>query len=120
RSSDQAAGAIVFGVSVRPFPVQQQSGGMSASFGSATPPAGGNVIDVLKSGYIFVNVSGGGTPNKGEPVFVWAAASSGSHVLGGFETAATAGSTLPVGPLPNTYWNGPADANGVAEIAFNV
>lgn len=110
--------AICYGVAVRPFPIQQNSGGMAASFGTGNAP--GPIVDILKTGYIFVQVSGGGSPKKGDPVYLWVAASTGSHVQGGFENSATGGSTVAVGALPNTYWNGPADASGVAEIAFNL
>jgi len=111
--------AVVYGCTVRPFPTQQQSGGMSAALGAATPPVTG-VIDVLKSGYMTVAVSGTVNPVKGTPLYMWYAASAGQHVQGGFETSNTGGSTLLVGALPGFYWNGPADSNGYAEIAFNV
>jgi|GEM_PF-559371 len=112
-------GAItsLYGVSVRPYPIQQQSGGMSASFGSAAAPTD-QPLDVLKSGYIMVLVNG--TVRKGDPVHVWIAASAGNHVQGGFEAAADGGNTVLLANPNKNYFNGPADANGVTEIAFNV
>lgn len=110
-ASDTAVTKIA-GVLVRPYPTQQQSGGMSASLGSATPPTSG-VVDVLRTGYAMVKVPAGTSPTKGGAVYVWVAASTGSHVQGGFETAASAGNTA---AIANAYFNGPADANGNYEI----
>jgi hypothetical protein len=101
----------IYGVTVRPYPVQQSNGGMSAPFGNAIPPISG-VIDILKTGYIMVPIVGAVV--KGGAVYVWAAASGGGHTQGGFEAGATGGSTI---ALPNTYtFNGPADANGIGEL----
>lgn len=113
KATDTAATAI-YGISVRPYPAQQTTGGMTADFDSGGPAAG-NVIDVLRSGYIMGYVNGAVV--KGGQVFVWIAADSGAHKQGSFEAAATAGSTI---ALANATFNGPADVNGIAEIAFNV
>ncbi len=104
----------IAGIAVRPFPVQQQSGNMSAALGAATPPTSG-VFDYLNDGFIIAkcNNFGANPSTKGGAVHIWVAASSGNHVQGGFEAAATAGSTIPVA---NAFWNGPPDANGVTEI----
>lgn len=108
----------VYGVTVRPYPTQQQSGGMSSAFGSIAPPITG-VIDVLKQGYIMVPVVVGATAAaKGGPVFVWIAASGGGHLQGGFETTATGGSTIEL-PTPRCSFNGPPDASGIGEIIFH-
>lgn len=118
-AAGDAGGVYIYGVTVRPFPTQQQSGGMSSAFGSVAPPVSG-VIDTLKHGYIMVPIvnTGGAPAAKGGAVFVWAAASGGGHLQGGFETAATGGSTI---ALPNyvATFNGPADASGIGELAFN-
>ena len=47
----------LYGIAVRPYPTQQQSGGMTATIGAATPPTSG-VMDVLRSGFISVRVNG--------------------------------------------------------------
>lgn len=104
----------VYGILARPYPTQQQSGGMSSPFGQQVPPATG-VVDVLKQGYVMVPIVG--QPTKGGAVFVWVAASSGSHVQGGFEAAATGGSTIALGA--RITFNGPPDANGIGELIFN-
>lgn len=102
----------IYGVAIRAYPIQQQTGGMAASFGVAALTAA-QPVDVLKSGYIMVPVVG--TPAKGGIVYVWAAAASGSHVPGGFEAAATGGSTIAL-PANSYSFNGGPDANGVAEV----
>jgi hypothetical protein len=109
---DDTALTDIYGVAVRAFPIQQQTGGMSASFGSSTMSAA-QPVDVLKSGYIMVPVQG--VPVKGGQVFVWAKPVSGNHVPGGFEAAATGGSTISL-PLNSYTFNGGPDANGVCEV----
>jgi hypothetical protein len=119
-TSDTTITAI-FGVSVRPYPIQgvpQAVVGAPESFNTGGPPASGEV-DILRSGSILVPVSGTVTgPSLGGLVYVWIAASSGLHVLGGFEVAPTSGSTITLDA--KSSWNGPADANGVAELCFNI
>lgn len=109
-----------YGITVRPWPQQQASATNygQADFGSATPPANG-IMDVAKQAYIMVvcNNAAANPPVKGQPVYVWYAASAGNHVQGGFEAAATGGSTF---ELPaDVTWNGGADANGVAELVYH-
>lgn len=100
----------IYGITPRPYPTQQSSGGMTAAFGAGAPPAGG-VIDVMREGGMLVNVVG--TPTKDGPVFVWVAATSGNNVQGSFQAAASAGNTA---AIANARFNGPPDANGVCEI----
>lgn len=103
------------GVAVRPASISQTSGGMTASFGVAAPPTGSTGIDFLESGYIMAKCNNfGASPCKlGDPVYVWCAASTGNHVQGGLENAASAGNTA---AISNAEWAGPPDANGVAEL----
>lgn len=105
----------IYGITVRSFPGQQASASNygAVAFGSNAPPATG-VIDVLKSGYIMVQLNTG-TPVKGGAVFVWVAASAGAHVQGGFEVAATPGSTAALDPAIYSF-NGPPDSSGVTEV----
>ncbi len=107
-TSDTAITSI-YGIGVRPYPTQQASGGASASFGVGAPnPA--QPLDVLRNGYFFTKVVG--SPAKDGTVYLWVAASSGAHVLGGFE-ASSSGSTV---TLTNVFFNGPAGSDGVAEL----
>lgn len=107
-AADQAAGTKINGVLVRSYPMQQAN--LTQGLGDGVPPTTG-IIDILVEGNIMVKVVG--VPTKRSQAFVWAAASAGAHVLGGFEAVATGGSTM---ALVNAYFNGPADANGVAEL----
>lgn len=108
-----------FGVSVRPFPFQQQTTSNpsgAVAIGAGTPPTT-QPIDVLRAGYIMVPVVGAVT--KGAAVFVWCAASSGSHVQGGFEAGASGGNTAALA-TPKFQWNGPADSTGIAELSVTL
>lgn len=114
-TGDTAATAM-FGVSVQPFPFQAATGTNfgGAAFG-AVAPVPSLPLDILKAGMIMVTANG--TPSLGSAVDVWFAATSGAHIQGGFEAAHTGGSSV---TLSNAYWNGPADPNGNAELAFNL
>lgn len=105
----------VDGVLVRPFPTQQTTGGLSSPLGAGTPPTGPAVVDVLEDGYMMVKVDNiaAGVPTKGGAVFIWCAVTAGNDIQGGFRCAASAGNTAAV---TNAKWNGPADANGIAEL----
>jgi hypothetical protein len=104
----------IAGVLVRPYPTQQTVGGMTSTLGVATPPVTG-VVDVINAGFVMVQCSdfAAHPPVKGGAVYVWAAATAGNHVLGGFEASATGGSTA---TIANARFNGPPDANGVCEL----
>lgn len=100
------------GFCARPFPTQQTTGGMtSAVVGAAGVPSTTQPVDILSDGFIMATCNVG-TPTKGGAVYVFTAASTGSHVQGGLESAAGANLTL----ISNAFWNGPPDTNGVAEL----
>lgn len=103
------------GVLVRPYPTQQSTGGMSATLGGAGTPASNQPADIVEEGAIMVkcNNFGVNAPTKGGAVWVWCAASAGNDVQGGFRAAVSAGNTA---AITNAKWNGPADANGIAEL----
>lgn len=110
-----------YGVTVRSFPFQQVAASNygSAAFGSAAL-AGGTIQDVLRSGYIMVQLpAGAAAVGKGAPVFVWCAASAGAHTQSGFEVAATGGSTAAL-DVNRFSFNGAADASGIVELSFNI
>jgi hypothetical protein len=102
----------VYGILAREFPTQSSQDGL----GTSTPPLSG-LISVLKRGYMMVLLSGTTAAVKGGQVYVWTAAASGSHIVGGFEAASPGGSGF---ALTGCYFMGPADANGNTEIAFNI
>ena len=111
----------IYGITVRPYPASQltaTTSGAPADLGDATPPTD-RVIDVLRAGYIMVKLPTGITgAKKGGRVYMWAVASTGSHVLGGFEVSACSGKAFLIDE--KTYYNGVEDSSGVVEIAFNV
>lgn len=111
----------VYGVLVRPYPFQQVSATNygAAPFGSAGGPGPSALADVLRSGYIMVQIPAAqaSVPTKNGAAFVWVAVNSGQHVQGNFEAQATGGSTA---ALANATFNGPADATGVVELMFNI
>lgn len=112
---------LAYGCVVRPYPTQQPQA--NTDFAPATLGAGGPsskaVIDLLRSGYIMVKLGNGLITGavKGGAVFVWCAASSGNHIQGQFEVAASGGNTAAL-DARFTY-NGVEDANGVVELSFN-
>lgn len=117
-ASDGAITTIA-GVTVRPYPyagVPTPTIGAPSAFGGEGPAAGLN-LDVCRQGSILVPVSGPTTNIAlGAAVYVWIAASTGNHVLGGFEGQAGASGVL----LSSKWlWGGPPDANGIAELIFN-
>jgi hypothetical protein len=110
---------VTVGFSVRPFP----TGDIGVAFtmgtvpyGPGTPPTNG-ILNVLRRGFINVKLGGSAAAVKGGGVFVWYAASTGSHVQGQVEAATTAGSTF---QITNASFMGAADSNGVTEIAYHV
>lgn len=120
-AGDQSDVTLVdpWGFTLRPFPSQQTTGGMTSTIGAAVPPATG-VIDVARSGYVmsFLPAGGGTLINKGDPVFVWCTASAGAHVQGSIEQAASIGNTTKLGA--RYTFNGPGDPYGNIEVCVNV
>lgn len=115
------AAAAIYGLLVRPFPTNQQT--TTSFFGSsplgtaAVPPAAG-VADVLKRGYMTVQLNGVTASAPGGTVYVWVGAAGGGHVVGGIEAANGGANTI---AMPaNCYFRGAADASGNVEIAFNL
>src|SRR5262249_366032 len=110
-----------YAVVVRPFPTSQASAtnfGNTPLGGAGVPPASGPMAGLV-SGYIIVQVPVGSTlATKNGAVFIWTAATSGAHIQGGFETAASGGNTIAIGGT--THFNGPQDANGNIELVFNI
>lgn len=107
----EAASAFV-GILVRPFPTNS---GQDA-LGVSTPPVSG-IGDILKRGYISIKMNGGAAVVKGGQVYIRVAAASGGKPIGGFEGAAD--STNTIAPAGLTFM-GPADSNGITEIAYNI
>lgn len=108
-----------YGALVRPYPSQAVAGSSNAQqgLGSALPPVSG-VADVLRLGYMAVQLNvGSPAPVKDAVVYVWATATNGAHIQGGYETAYSSTHTV---ELRNARWQGGMDANSVAEIIFDL
>lgn len=110
----------MYGVAVRAFPVQIST--TSAAYGAigfgSQPLSASQPVDIMRTGYILVQLnSAAGAVTKGGQVHIWCTATSGGHTQGGFESAATASNTADLDVTRYTY-NGPADANGIVEIAI--
>jgi hypothetical protein len=113
----------VYGIVVRAFPTQapnasgyygaQGFGTVAPWLAAGQPPA---AVDVLRQGYILVQVNG--TSRKGLPVYVWISATAAPHLQGGFEAVDQTTNSLLL-PTSCTF-NGAADANGNVELAFNI
>jgi hypothetical protein len=96
-ATDSAITAI-FGIAVEPFPFQISSGTnfgaqpLSALTSVPTPGFGAPPLDVNNSGFqtVYCNSAQAPTATRVSPVCVWIAASTGTHVQGGFETAPAA------------------------------
>lgn len=111
----------VYGFTVRPFPFNDP--GTSAAYGAQTQggfttPIQGQPIDVMRSGYMITYVNG--APGKGDPVYVWIAATAAPHYQGFLEAATGSGNTVLITPAGtySTTFNGPPDANGAGEFIF--
>ena len=106
----------LYGVTVRPFPLQQNS--TTGSFGSATPPVTG-VIDVIRAGYVVVQLGNGALTGafKGGTVYVDTSSSTGNYVQGGFQAAA-GGQTVAT-MNGTTLFNGSEDAKGWVELSVH-
>lgn len=109
----------IYGVTVRPYPTQPS--GQDAAYGQANfgneAPATIQAIDVLKSGYIMVALQGATAATKGGAVFVQTTATSGNNLQGGFSAVTASGA---IALSSRSYWNGPAGADGIAELALHV
>ncbi|MBN3848632.1 hypothetical protein G3N58_17645 [Paraburkholderia sp. Ac-20342] len=110
-SADTAA--LVYGINIRAYPIQ---GNGTDPLGTSTPPTSG-VQDILKRGYINVQLNGTTAAAKNGAVYVRVANASGGKPIGGFEAASDTTNTV---LLTNAYFTGPADTNSITEIAFNI
>jgi hypothetical protein len=111
----------VYGITARAFPEQMGSAqgpyGQQPLGAAQAIPSPPQPVSIMRMGYILVNVNG--TPAPGGAVFVWAAPTAAPHTQGGFEAATSAGNTIAIASTKTTWSSGP-DANGVAELAFNI
>ena len=119
--SDGTTPTDVFGVVVRPYPFQGATpptgNYASTAFGTGQLPDG--AVDILLSGFIMVPAIG--SPSNGSAVYVWTAASQPSplHVQSSWEASSPSSNGFAV-TWGKTQFGSPPDANGIAELRFNV
>ncbi|MDB5448310.1 MAG: putative bacteriophage protein [Phenylobacterium sp.] len=107
------AGTVVVGFLVSPYPTQNNAAG-----GGAATPAASGIADRLRRGFMTVTLAKG-TAAKGGGVFVVTTA-GGTVVVGDIVTSASpAGGGTGVA-ITGAFFEGPADANGIVEISYNI
>lgn len=104
------AAAVITGILVRPFPTTSSQDGL----GTSTPPTSG-MLDRMKRGYMTVLLSKG-VAAKDAQVYVRITV-NGADAVGQIEAGAAGGECVAV---VGCFFTGPADANGIVEIAFNI
>lgn len=107
-------GDTVYGLLARPFPIT----GANASdpLGTSVPPTVG-VANVLRRGYMTVKVQlGAASCALGSNVYIRYQNAVAGQIVGGLEGAST-GNTY---QLTGATFMGSADANGNAEICYNI
>lgn len=107
------AASAVYGLLIRPYPTT----GANASdpLGTSVPPTSG-IANALVRGYANVKVNAG-TAAAGGAVYVRVANAAAGKPIGGIEAAADSSNTIQVS---GAFFMGDADANGNAEIRFNI
>jgi hypothetical protein len=131
-ASDGSATAV-FGIAVKPntFQASTATGYGAVPFSNLTTApygAGFAPLPVLKRGsmIVYCNTSQVATLTQQSPVFVWSATSTGAHVQGGFESAASAsgaavaGANTGTGTVSAVTVNPATGVNqvGVSTVAF--
>lgn len=108
---------VVQGFLVRPYPAQGVS---NEALGAGTPnPA--DIANVMKRGYMMVKVNASlpaAVPAKGGTVYCRKTDhGAGEYPIGGIESDADAAKCEAV---PNCYFTGATDSNGLCEVAYNI
>ncbi|MBD7154270.1 hypothetical protein [Klebsiella pneumoniae] len=105
--------SVVVGIYVRPYPTASQPDKVR-QIGTGYNFAG----DCMKRGYVTVNLGADASAVAlGGEVYMRVATPTSSSPLGAFLAAADGENTV---QLTNAYFNGPGDANGNIELAFNI
>jgi len=106
------AATALYGILVRPYPVGASQDGLGVS-----TPATSGIANVLRRGWINVKLGGTAPATKKSQVYVRVANAAAGKPIGGFEAAADSTNTVAPAGL---FFTGPADANGNAEVEFNL
>jgi hypothetical protein len=109
---------LIWGITVRPFPFQQAT--TATNYGGNTfggeAPASSGAIDILRSGSIMVTLQGSTAAQMGAAAKMCIVAGTG-YVVGGFSMDSVSGTFI---TLTDAYFNGPAGADGLVELVFNI
>lgn len=106
-----AGDTAINGFLARPYPTNSVTPGALG----ATAPVASGACDLMMRGFMSVLLGGTQAAINGGQVYVWSAASSGSHVQGQVEAANPSSNGFAV---TGCLFSGPADANGFTEISF--
>ncbi|END3402355.1 hypothetical protein ABL137_001392 [Klebsiella pneumoniae] len=105
--------SVVVGIYVRPYPTASQPDKVR-QIGTGFNFAG----DCMKRGYVIVNLGvDASSVALGGAVYMRVATPTASSPLGAFLAAADGANTV---QITNAFFNGPGDANGNIELAFNI
>lgn len=105
--------SVVVGIYVRPYPTASQPDKVR-QIGTGFNFAG----DCMKRGYVIVNLGvDASSVALGGAVYMRVATPTASSPLGAFLAAADGENTV---QITNAFFNGPGDANGNIELAFNI
>lgn len=105
--------AVMVGIYVRPYPTASQPDKVR-QIGTGFNFAG----DCMKRGYVIVNLGvDASSVALGGAVYMRVATPTASSPLGAFLAAADGANTV---QITNAFFNGPGDANGNIELAFNI
>ncbi len=107
------AATVVYGIRVRSYPFMSDSD-LARQLNATYNHTG----DALVRGYISVKVNFGTVADNG-PVYVRVGAASPAQPIGGFEAAADATPANTI-LIANARFIGTTDANGIAELAYNI
>ena len=111
--------AVLTGLYVRPYPTQgggPVSGIVNDPLNQSTPPLSG-VANVLKRGFMTVKLNAASPAVvKGQAIGVFIGAATAGNPAGGITGAAPGATVL----AANGTFMGPADANGITEVAYNL
>ena len=105
--------SVVVGIYVRPYPTASQPDKVR-QIGTGFNFAG----NCMKRGYVIVNLGvDASSVALGGAVYMRVATPTASSPLGAFLAAADGENTV---QITNAFFNGPGDANGNIELAFNI
>ncbi|MFV8845144.1 structural cement protein Gp24 [Serratia fonticola] len=107
------AATVMAGIFVRPYPTASQPDKVR-QIGSGFNFTGDN----MKRGYVTVNIGGNASSvDLNAPVYMRVATPTEASPLGAFLAAADGANTVQV---TNAVFNGPGDADGNIELAYNI